>query len=155
MLFSTWNLYRIADTNVHYKIANVDAGQVPLKREGPKTHYFPQLNVCDFVEEKFQWGSANHSTLGSISDQRLSFPRFFFDVFFPMSCRATACAKLKRKIWGRSPLRAWAWKRILHSTGPRWFWWKLPLNTMGWVPSGNMAGFEILCKMEATWMKHC
>ena len=51
MLFSTWNLYRIADTNVHYKIANVDVGQVPLKKEGPKTHHFPQLNVCDFVEE--------------------------------------------------------------------------------------------------------
>ena len=45
------NLYRIADTNVHYKIANVDVAQVPLKKEGPKTHHFPQLKVCDFAEE--------------------------------------------------------------------------------------------------------
>ena len=51
MLFSTWNLYRIADTNVHYKIANVEVGQVPLEKEGPKTHHFPQLNVCDSKEE--------------------------------------------------------------------------------------------------------
>jgi hypothetical protein len=51
MLFSTRNLYRIADTNVHYKIANVDVGQVPLKKDGPKSHLSPQLTVCDFVEE--------------------------------------------------------------------------------------------------------
>ena len=49
MVFSTWNLYRIVDTKVHYKIANVDS--TPKKWEGPKMHHFPQLNCCDFGEE--------------------------------------------------------------------------------------------------------
>ena len=61
MLFSTRNLYRIADTNVHYKIANVDVGQVPLKKEGPKTNHFPQPNVCDFVKE-IPTGMQNHNS---------------------------------------------------------------------------------------------